>query len=209
MFNFVAIIFKGGKMVNNAVNRIHEIFNNKRFRYVLLKSRYPISLIAVIILILNINPAWFAVGCIVAFFGELIQLWCFASLDKNKMLAVKGPYMLMRNPMYIGRFFLLLGVLLLAGNGWIVFIFIVVYYFYMVNRVKREEAKLQPLFGESYRKYCQKVNRFVPSLKAVDWGSLFFFRWNLLLKNNGHWNFIAMLVCFFIFYFVTFIYSTS
>ena len=196
-------------MVNNIVDRIHEIFNSKRLRYVLLKLRYPISLIALAILIFNIKPAWFPVGCIVALFGEWIQLWCFASLDKNRMLAVKGPYMLMRNPMYIGRFFLLLGVLLLAGNGWIIFIFIVGYYFYMVNRVKREEAKLQPLFGESYRKYCQKVNRFVPSLKEVDWESLWFFRWNLLLKNNGHWNFIAMLVCFFMFYFFTFIYSTS
>ncbi|MGD9106403.1 MAG: methyltransferase [Desulfobacterales bacterium] len=196
-------------MVDNVVKRIHEIFNNKTIRYVLLKLRYPIFLIAVIILILNINPAWFAVGCIVAFFGELIQLWCFASLDKNKMLAVKGPYVLMRNPMYIGRFFLLLGVLLLLGNGWILFMFTVVYYFYMVNRVKREEAKLQPLFGEPYKRYCQKVNRFVPSLRAVDWESLWFFRWNLLFQNNGHWNFLSMLVCFFIFYCFTFIYSTS
>jgi len=79
----------------------------------------------------------------------------------------------------------------------------------MVNRVKREEAKLQPLFGESYRKYCQKVNRFVPSFKDVDWGSLWFFRWNLLLKNNGHWNFMALLFCFILFYFFTFIYSRS
>jgi len=108
-------------MVNNVIDGIHEIFNNQRLRYALLKLRYPIFVIAVIILILNINPAWFPVGFTVALFGELIQLWCFASLDKNKMLAIKGPYMLMRNPMYIGRFFLLLGVLLLAGNGWILF----------------------------------------------------------------------------------------
>ena len=195
-------------MVNNIIDRIHEIFNNKRLRHVLLQLRYPIFLIAAIILIQNIKPAWFAVGCAVAFFGELIQLWCFASLDKNRILAVRGPYILMRNPMYLGRFFLLLGVLLLTGNAWIVFIFIVLY-FYMVNRVKREEAKLQPLFGESYRKYCQKVNRFVPTFKDVDWGSLWFFRWNLLQKNNGHWNFMAVLVCFFIFYFFTFIYSRS
>ncbi|MCK4814474.1 hypothetical protein KA005_01785, partial [bacterium] len=71
-------------MVNNVVDLIHEISNNKRLRYVLLKLRYPIFLIAVVILILNIKPAWFAVGCIVALFGELIQLWCFASLDKNR-----------------------------------------------------------------------------------------------------------------------------
>jgi len=201
-----SIIFNGGKMTNNAVDRIHEIFNNKGVRYVLLKLRYPIFLIAIIILILNIKPAWFPVGFIVALFGELIQLWCFASLDKNRMLAVKGPYMLMRNPMYIGRFFLLLGVLLLAGNGWIIFIFIVVYYFYMVNRVKREEKKLRVVIGEEYEGYCRDVNRFIPSFRGGNWRSLWIFKWDVLVDNNGHWNFVAVLFCYFIFYFSTFLY---
>jgi uncharacterized protein YggT (Ycf19 family) len=196
-------------MLANVVNRIHEIFNNKTLRSVLLRLRYPIFLVFFIILIPQVKPPCFLPGFIVSLFGELIQLWCFASLDKNKTLAIQGPYRLTRNPMYIGRFFLLLGCLLLTGNIWIILVFVVVYYFYMVNRVKREERKLRVLFGETYEQYCRDVNRFVPSFKGVDWRSLPFFKWNLLLENNGHWNLTAVLVCYIVFYFFTFIYSVS
>ena len=192
-------------MFNNAVGRAHEIFNNKMMRSFLLKFRYPIFLITAILLITQINPSWFLPGFIVCLFGESIQLWCFASLDKNRTLAVKGPYMFIRNPMYIGRFFVLLGCLLLAGNVWLIAVFVVLYYFYMVNRVQREEKKLQPLFGEAYENYCRKVNRFAPSFKGVDRESLWFFKWSLLLENNGHWNLIAVLISFSVFYFFTFI----
>ena len=192
-------------MFNNAVGRAHEIFNNKMMRSFLLKFRYPIFLITAILLITQINPSWFLPGFIVCLFGESIQLWCFASLDKNRTLAVKGPYMFIRNPMYIGRFFVLLGCLLLAGNVWLIAVFVVLYYFYMVNRVQREEKKLQPLFGEVYENYCRKVNRFAPSFKGVDRESLWFFKWSLLLENNGHWNLIAVLISFSVFYFFTFI----
>lgn len=195
-------------MLDNVVNRTHEIFNNETLRAVLLKLRYPIFLVLFVLFIPQIKAPWFLLGFIISLFGELIQLWCFASLDKNKTLAVKGPYILMRNPMYIGRFFLILGVLLLAANIWVMLVFVLVYYFYMVNRVRREEAKLQVVFGEAYEGYCRDVNRFLPSFKGVDWKALLFFKWNLLLENNGHWNLLALLVCYIVFYFFTFIHST-
>ena len=195
-------------MLDCVVNAVHDIFNNERLRSVLLKLRYPIFLVLFVLFIPHIKPSWFFLGLIISLFGESIQLWCFASLDKNKTLAIKGPYMLTRNPMYIGRFFLILGVLLLAGNIWVMLVFVIVYYFYMVNRVRREEAKLQVVFGEAYEGYCRDVSRFVPSLKGVDWRSLLFFKWKLLLENNGHWNLLALLVCYIVFYFFTFIYST-
>jgi len=199
---------KAGSMLDGVVNIVHDIFNNKRARSILLKLRYPICLVCLIILIPQIKPAWFLPGFIISLFGELIQLWCFASLDKNKTLAAKGLYMLMRNPMYIGRFFLLLGCLVLTGNIWVVLVFAVLYYFYMVNRVKREEAKLRVVFGQVYEDYCRDVNRFVPSFKGSDRRSLWFFKWDLLLENNGHWNLLAVLVCYIVFYFLAFIYST-
>lgn len=195
-------------MLNGVVNIVHDIFNNERARSILFKLRFPISLVCLIILIPQIKPAWFLPGFIISLFGELIQLWCFASLDKNKTLAAKGLYMLTRNPMYIGRLFLLLGCLLLTGNIWVVLVFTLLYYFYMVNRVKREEAKLRVTFGQVYEDYCRDVNRFVPSFKGVDWRSLWFFKWDLLLENNGHWNLIAVLICYIVFYFFAFIYST-
>ncbi|MDY6987987.1 MAG: isoprenylcysteine carboxylmethyltransferase family protein [Thermodesulfobacteriota bacterium] len=193
-------------MLDGVVSRTHDIFNNKRLRSLWLRLRYPLFLLAIIVLIRHIEPSWFLPGLIVCFFGELIQLWCFASLDKNRTLAIKGPYTLTRNPMYVGRFFLLLGCLVLAGSIWVVGLFVVLYFFYMVNRVKREEDKLRHVFGQAYEDYCRKVNRFVPSFKGVDRGSLWFFRWGLLLKNNGHWNLVAVTVTFAVFYFFAFVY---
>ncbi len=192
-------------MLDNVMKRTHGVFNNKTLRSVLLKLRYPIFLVFFVILVPQIKPSWFLPALVVCLFGELIQLWCFACLDKNKTLGVKGPYVLMRNPMYIGRFLLLLGCLLLAGNIWIILIFVVFYYFYVINRVKREEGKLQVIFGEAYEDYCRDVNRFMPSLKGFDWSRLWVFKWPLFFKNNGHWNLTAVLISFVVFYFFTFV----
>ncbi len=120
-------------MLSNALERIHELFNNKTIRSVLSKLRYLVFLVVFIIFVPHIRPSWFWPGFIVTIFGEVIQVWCFASLEKNRVLADKGLYMLTRNPMYLGRFFVLLGFLLLTGNIWIILVFAVLYYFYMVN----------------------------------------------------------------------------
>ncbi|MCD4717520.1 MAG: hypothetical protein K8R45_12380 [Desulfobacterales bacterium] len=138
-------------------------------------------------------------------FGELIQILSFASLDKNKTLALKGLYLLTRNPMYIGRFFLILGGLILIGNIWVITGFIIIFYFYAVNRVKREERRLGLLFGEQYEDYCREVNRFMPSLKLSNLRTLWSFKWGLLLQNNGHKNLMAVLSGYLVLYLYTFI----
>ncbi|MFH1349758.1 MAG: isoprenylcysteine carboxylmethyltransferase family protein [Pseudomonadota bacterium] len=191
-------------MFARALNTIHKVFNNEELRSILTKLRYPIVLIFFILLITQIKPALFWPGFLVTLFGELIQAWSFASLEKNRTLSIKGPYMFTRNPMYIGRFFLLLGCMLLMGNIWAILVFCVLYYFYMVNRVKREEKRLLGLFGEAYKNYCQKVNRFVPSFRISDRRSWLFFKGSLFFQNNGHWNLLAVLSCYVVFYLFTF-----
>jgi len=191
---------------NISANRINKLFNNKRLRSFFLKLRYPLFICLAVVLIKHIKPSFFLAGFIISMAGELIQLWCFASLDKNKTLSIKGPYILVRNPMYLGRFFLLLGCIILVGNLWLASGYTILYYFYMANRVKREEKKLKPLFGEDFEKYCHTVNRFLPSFKGIDIKALWFFKWRLFFKNNGHWNLAGLLAAFALFYFFTFIY---
>jgi len=193
-------------MPNKGLERVHTLFNNETIRLVLSKLRYVLFLAVFIIFIPFIRPSWFWPGFIVTMFGEVIQVWCFASLEKNRVLANRGLYRLTRNPMYAGRFFVLLGFLILMGNIWIVLVFTVLYYFYMVNRVKREEKKLRVVFGEAYDGYCRDVNRFIPSFRGGNWRSLWVFKWDVLVDNNGHWNFMAVLFCYIIFYFSTFLY---
>ncbi len=173
---------------------IHTIFNHPVARKVLLKLRYVLFLVFLAVLARYADSARLLTGFLVSLFGEAIQLWSFASLVKNEQLTARGPYVLVRNPMYLGRFFLILGLIWLLGNPYITAAYVIFYYFYMVNRVQREESRLAELLGQPYRDYCVRVNRFLPSLGRLSDPAVRFFNWDVMLHNNGHWNFLAMVL---------------
>ncbi len=96
--------------------------------------------------------------------------------------------------MYLGRFLLILGFVLLWANPYVTTVYVVLYYFYMVNRVAREEKVLAPLLGERYADYCRHVNRFVPMLSRVTDPAIRYFNIAVLTTNNGHWNLLGWLI---------------
>ncbi len=175
------------------LDAIHRLFNNPTLRKVLVKSRVLLGVAAVAAIIWYMDPRWLVPGFLVSMFGEAIQLWCFASLDKGRTLACNGPYAMVRNPMYLGRYFILLGGLMLLGNWWLLAAFTVIYYFYMVNRVKREEEYLRGVLGAPYAEYLTKVNRFLPGA-PLPGNPLAFWDWKLLKQNHGTTNLVATLV---------------
>ena len=178
------------------INAIHSLFNNVTLRKLYLKLRYVVAAALVVVLVINIQREWLLAAFIVSMIGEFIQLWSFASLVKNEELTARGPYVLVRNPMYLGRFVLLLGFVLLLNNHYVTATYCVFYYFYMVNRVQREEQRLQRLLGEPYEKYCQEVNRFLPALSRLGEKSVWFFDRRVMMSNNGHWNLLAVLAVY-------------
>jgi protein-S-isoprenylcysteine O-methyltransferase Ste14 len=142
------------------------------------------------------RPEWLPVGFAVSMAGQAIQTWCFASLVKNRELSIRGPYLLVRNPMYLGRYFLLLGFVLLLGRWQAVAVYTLVYYVYMVNRVRREERRLDRVFGERFRAYCARVRRFLPSFGNLGDRSVWFFDWGMFLENHAHWNLVLTLAAY-------------
>lgn len=189
------------KELNNIINRP---FNDRRLRSILAWSRYPIVgllLILFIIYIHDIKPSLLLSCFLVSIFGELIQVWSFGSLEKNEILVDRGPYRIVRNPMYIGRFLVLLGFMLLTRNIYILSIYLVLFYLYAINRVKREEDNLRGYFGEAYERYCKKVNRFLPTLRRTRPGKIWYFNKGLFFKNNGHLNLLAVLFIYLSFFF--------
>ena len=188
--------------MTNPLQYIHNAFNNKKTRKVLIKFRLPIALIFIIFVIFQIKKEYFFYGLSISLFGEFIQVWCFSSLDKQKTIAIRGLYAITRNPMYLGRYFIILGGIVLTGNIFLITFYTLFYYFYMVNRVKREEKTLADIFGEDYINYCEQVNRFFPSFKISSFKTLFFFRWKLFFQNNSHWNILSLLITYLIIYYV-------
>jgi len=85
-----------------------------------------------------------------------------APFDPPKELVARGLYRFVRNPMYIGVLFVLLGGALLfeshrlfelAGLAFVIFYLVIVIY---------EEPILRRKFGDSYQQYCDSVSRWVP-----------------------------------------------
>jgi hypothetical protein len=101
------------------LDAVHRLFNNPALRKLLVKSRVLLGALVVAAIVWKMDPHWLLPGFLVSMFGEAIQLWCFASLDKGRTLAFNGPYALVRNPMYLGRYFILLGGIMLLGNWWL------------------------------------------------------------------------------------------
>lgn len=173
---------------------IHRLFNHPGARRVFLWLRYPIFIAIVVLLAMYARREWFWPALAVSMLGEAIQLWSFASLVKNEQLTARGPYVLVRNPMYLGRYFLILGLLLLLANPWVLLGYTVLYFFYMVNRVGREEQRLAGLLGEPYARYRADVNRFLPDPRRLTDPALRFFSLPVMVNNNGHWNLLSVLI---------------
>lgn len=168
------------------------------------RVRLPVALIAATALAFNIQPEWFWIGLGISAVGEFMQLWCFAALHKEQTLATNGPYKVVRNPMYLARFLLVFGCVMFLGNWVVLLVFVVIYYFYMVNRVRREEARLMEVFGEPYREYCRRVSRFIPFLGINAQGEFWFFKLEYFLENNGPRNGFAQLAYYALCYVLTF-----
>jgi protein-S-isoprenylcysteine O-methyltransferase Ste14 len=115
---------------------------------------------AVLFLFTDRGPMW--PGVAVALAGESLQLWAAAHLRKNIQVVKSGPYAWLRNPMYMGRFFVGLGLTLLTWRWFIVLPYIVLFWLYAQARVLGEERHLVALFGEEYKGYCAQVRRWLP-----------------------------------------------
>lgn len=172
---------------------VHKLFNDHGLRKLFLKLRIPIVLVILVLLALTMKPSMLIPGFLVSMLGEFIQIWSFASLVKNEELTARGPYVMVRNPMYLGRYFLVLGFIILPGNIYAVIVYTVFYYFYMVNRVKREEAKLAKILGQPYQEYCQSTRPFLPDFTRLAKPNVWFWNWKVLFSNNGHWNLLSAL----------------
>jgi protein-S-isoprenylcysteine O-methyltransferase Ste14 len=178
---------------NDMLTSIRSFFNNPAVRHTYVRLRVPLAIIAIAAVFPFLRRDWLITGFVVSMFGEFIQLWSFASLDKNSDLAIRGPYAMVRNPMYLGRYFILLGFLMLLGVWWVLVVYTVVYWFYMDTRVEREEAHLRPIFGPRYDEYCAHVRRFIPGA-PLPGQPLAYWNWTLFRQNNAAMNLLGTLV---------------
>ncbi len=149
------------------------------------------------------TPLEWAIGIALAAIGESIRCWSAGYLVKSKQLITGGPYKYVRNPLYLGRFFILSGVC--VGAAWpsfhhanlaILAVSLCVFFFYYIPRKERvEPERLERLHGEAYARYRAAVPSLFPRLKPYDqpYGA---WRWANFAENEEY-NMVVALLAFF------------
>ena len=80
-------------------------------------------------------------------------------------LNTTGIYSIVRHPLYLGNFFMWLGVAMLTENAWFSIAFVFFYAFYYERIMYAEENFLRNKFGQAYLAWAENVPAFIPSLK--------------------------------------------
>jgi protein-S-isoprenylcysteine O-methyltransferase Ste14 len=154
---------------------------NWLFKY---RSYLPLVILLFVLICLWFTPelyTWenvlFDICCfVVAIGGECIRIMAVGyAADKTSgrntqqqvadEINQTGIYSMVRHPLYIGNFFMWLGIALFTRNWWLVLVFILIYYIYYERIIMAEENFLEGKFGEAYSQFAEKVPCIIPRFK--------------------------------------------
>lgn len=123
-------------------------------------------------LLLLLVCAWFAMpageprmiaGFIMAAAGQLWRIYAAGVIYKNKKLASTGAYSLVRHPLYLGNFLILVG-FAIAGGNWVVMAIVAFFFlFYYPAAIRYEDHKLEGIFGEEWRNWSRGIPGMFPT----------------------------------------------
>lgn len=110
-------------------------------------------------------------GVVFILLGQVIRVSARGYKAENSSQGVEliqgGPYALVRNPMYLGIFFIGLGMVLILFKWWVISIFLLVFISRYISLAFREEKELLIMFPQDYPDYQKRVPRFLPSPRLL------------------------------------------
>ncbi|MCJ7814922.1 MAG: isoprenylcysteine carboxylmethyltransferase family protein [Xanthomonadales bacterium] len=145
-------------------------------------------------LILLLVCAWFTVpagepriiaGFALAVVGQVWRIYAAGVIHKNRQLASTGAYSLVRHPLYLGNFLILVG-FAIAGGNWIVMALVAFFFlFYYPAAIRYEDHKLEGIFGEEWRAWSGSIPGMFPT--SLRWKANHEAEWNARqsLFRNG------------------------
>ncbi len=108
------------------------------------------------------TPSWIVIGAVIAVPGLALRALAAASILKDRVLAIRGPYAHLRHPLYVGSFFLGLGVVVGGGRWGLVALYMPLFLWVYGRTIRAEERSLAMRFGAAYRRYRERVPAFFP-----------------------------------------------
>jgi len=116
---------------------------------------------------------------LVSFIGQLIRAIAIGTSNKftsgrntkeqvADALNTKGIYSTVRHPLYLGNYFMWIGIVMYTFNIWFVVTVSLLFWIYYERIMFAEERFLERKFGESYVNWSLKVPPFWPSFKYFE-----------------------------------------
>ncbi|MBU2647408.1 isoprenylcysteine carboxylmethyltransferase family protein [bacterium] len=134
----------------------------------------PIPFVIAMIIFANTDINSLILGLVISLFGEIIRILGVAHIggvsrtktySTGRKIVTSGLFAHVRNPLYIGNFFLSVG-MVIASNVHLYFTlgFIAFFFFQYIPIVHWEEQNLRKTFGRDFDDYIARVPRWIPTL---------------------------------------------
>jgi protein-S-isoprenylcysteine O-methyltransferase Ste14 len=135
------------------------------------------------------------VGCsIISLLGQTIRAIAIGTSNKHTSgrntkeqvadaLNTKGIYSIVRHPLYIGNYFMWIGIVMYTFNAWFTLTVSLLFWVYYERIMFAEERFLERKFGGEYLQWSMKVPAFVPSFRNYD-PSPIPFSWKTILRRE-------------------------
>ena len=167
------------------------------------RSYLPMTLYIALVLVLWLSPnelvsyqnlSWCIICLLVNFFGIFIRAITIGFTPKNTsgrnthaqvadVLNTSVIYAHVRHPLYLGNYFMWLGLLLYVGNFWFVMVVSLIYWLYYERIMLAEEEFLRRKFKNTYEKWAKNVPAFIPKFQKWKSANLSFSFRNVLKRE--------------------------
>lgn len=128
---------------------------------------------------------------LVTLFGLFIRIYTVGYSSKNTSgrntqsqvadsVNTTGIYSVVRHPLYLGNFFMWLGMALLSRNPWFILAFICLYWLYYERIMFAEEQYLRKKFGDTYLQWAKITPAIIPGFRHY-------------IPNVNHFNFYKVI----------------
>jgi protein-S-isoprenylcysteine O-methyltransferase Ste14 len=150
------------------------LFDRIRFNEIL-RQGIGLLLVAVCAYFANLDKGFVMLGLALAIAGQIFRIYAAGFIHKNKQLATTGPYSLVRHPLYLGNFLIMIGFTIAAANLYVTLVVVVFWLIWYPAAIAYEDAKLERIFEDEWRAWSKNIRAVIPGrfrfadLKAEGW----------------------------------------
>lgn len=159
------------------------------------RSYTPIPIAIAAVLLAETTWLTYHAGALAMLAGESLRIWAVGYAGSatrttrgvgGEVLVVTGPFAHVKNPLYLGNFFISLGVCIMAWAWmpWMLLLYVALFVVQYAMIVSLEEEHLREQFGKEYAVYAAEVPRFVPRIPARPTDQVLEFRLGSAMRSE-------------------------